>query len=41
MLVGNRTNQNGTDGWSLFPKGAKYIHLDIDGQEIEIGRAYV
>lgn len=38
MLVGNRTNQNGTDGWSLFPKGAKYIHLDIDGQEI--GRNY-
>lgn len=38
MLVGNRTNQNGTDSWSLFPKGAKYIHLDVDGQEI--GRNY-
>lgn len=38
MLIGNRTNQNGTDSWSLFPKDAKYIHLDIDGQEI--GRNY-
>lgn len=38
MLIGNRTNQNGTDSWSLFPKEAKYIHLDIDGQEI--GRNY-
>lgn len=38
MLIGNRTNQNGTDSWSLFPKGATYIHLDIDGQEI--GRNY-
>ncbi|MDX3926222.1 MAG: acetolactate synthase catalytic subunit [Shinella sp.] len=38
MLVGNRTNQNGTDSWSLFPKNAKYVHLDIDGQEI--GRNY-
>jgi len=38
LLVGNRTNQNGTDSWSLFPKGATYIHLDVDGQEI--GRNY-
>ncbi len=38
MLVGNRTNQNGTDSWSLFPSGAHYIHLDVDGQEI--GRNY-
>jgi len=38
MLIGNRTNQNGTDSWSLFPKSAKYIHLDVDGQEI--GRNY-
>jgi len=38
MLIGNRTNQNGTDSWSLFPKNARYIHLDIDGQEI--GRNY-
>lgn len=38
LLVGNRTNQNGTDSWQLYPKGARYIHLDIDGQEI--GRNY-
>jgi acetolactate synthase-1/2/3 large subunit len=34
FLVGNRTNQNGTDGWSLYPPDARVIHLDIDGQEI-------
>ena len=38
VLVGNRTNQNGTDGWSLYPKEARYIHLDIDSQEV--GRNY-
>ena len=38
LLVGNRTNQNGTDSWSLYPKGARYIHIDIDGGEI--GRNY-
>ena len=38
LLVGNRTNQNGTDSWTLFPPTAKYIHIDIDGQEI--GRNY-
>lgn len=38
LLVGNRTNQNGTDSWQLYPKNAKYIHIDIDGQEI--GRNY-
>lgn len=38
FLIGNRTNQNGTDSWSLFPKDANYIHLDVDGQEI--GRNY-
>jgi acetolactate synthase-1/2/3 large subunit len=38
LLVGNRTNQNGTDSWKLYPTGAKYIHIDIDGQEI--GRNY-
>lgn len=38
LLVGDRTNQNGTDSWTLFPKTAKYIHIDIDGQEI--GRNY-
>jgi acetolactate synthase-1/2/3 large subunit len=38
LFVGNRTNQNGTDSWALFPCGAQYIHLDIDGQEV--GRNY-
>jgi acetolactate synthase I/II/III large subunit len=38
LLIGNRTNQNGTDSWSLYPKNATYIHLDIDGGEI--GRNY-
>ena len=38
LLVGNRTNQNGTDSWALYPKTATYIHLDIDPQEI--GRNY-
>ena len=38
LFVGNRTNQNGTDSWTLFPRGARYIHLDIDGQEV--GRNY-
>lgn len=38
LLIGNRTNQNGTDSWSLYPKTARYIHLDVDGQEI--GRNY-
>lgn len=38
FLVGNRTNQNGTDSWALYPKGATYIHLDID--PVEIGRNY-
>ncbi|HUP94981.1 MAG TPA: acetolactate synthase catalytic subunit [Burkholderiales bacterium] len=38
LFVGARTNQNGTDSWTLFPKTAKYIHIDIDGQEV--GRNY-
>ncbi|WP_374448836.1 acetolactate synthase catalytic subunit [Stella sp.] len=38
LLVGNRTNQNGTDSWKLFPRGARFLHLDIDGAEI--GRNY-
>ena len=38
LFIGNRTNQNGTDSWTLFPKNARYIHLDIDGQEV--GRNY-
>lgn len=38
LLIGNRTNQNGTDGWTLYPQNAKYIHIDIDS--LEIGRNY-
>lgn len=38
LLVGNRTNQNGTDTWSLLPEEARYIHIDIDPSEI--GRNY-
>lgn len=38
LLVGTKTNQNGTDSWSLYPKDATYIHIDIDGGEI--GRNY-
>ncbi|MDQ0471893.1 acetolactate synthase catalytic subunit [Labrys wisconsinensis] len=38
LFVGARTNQNGTDSWSLFPPEARYIHLDVDGAEV--GRNY-
>lgn len=38
VLVGNRTNQNGTDSYTLYPAGAQFIHIDIDSQEI--GRNY-
>jgi acetolactate synthase I/II/III large subunit len=38
LLIGNRTNQNGTDSWKLLPRGASYIHIDID--PLEIGRNY-
>ncbi|WP_405162649.1 acetolactate synthase catalytic subunit [Nocardia sp. NBC_01499] len=38
LLAGSRTNENGTDGWSLFPREATFIHLDID--PTEIGRNY-
>jgi acetolactate synthase-1/2/3 large subunit len=38
LLVGTRTNQNGTDSWTLFKPGKTFIHLDIDG--LEIGRNY-
>ncbi|MBM3598939.1 MAG: acetolactate synthase catalytic subunit [Alphaproteobacteria bacterium] len=38
LLAGTRTNQNGTDSWTLYPRSARYIHLDIDGQEV--GRNY-
>lgn len=38
VLVGTRTNQNGTNGWNLFPRTARFIHLDIDSREV--GRNY-
>jgi acetolactate synthase-1/2/3 large subunit len=38
LLIGNRTNQNGTDSWKLFPPSATFIHLDVD--PIEVGRNY-
>src|ERR1700677_3233852 len=38
LLVGNRTNQNGTDSWKVLPPDATYIHIDID--PLEIGRNY-
>ena len=38
ILVGNRSNQNGTDSWTLYPKSAQYIHIDIDSAEV--GRNY-
>ena len=34
VLIGTRTNQNGTDSWRLIPPGAAVVHLDIDGQEV-------
>jgi acetolactate synthase-1/2/3 large subunit len=38
LFVGDRTNQNGTDSWTLFPKTARYLHIDVDSQEV--GRNY-
>ena len=38
LLVGNRTNQNGTDSWKLFGEGTRFIHLDLD--PMEVGRNY-
>jgi acetolactate synthase-1/2/3 large subunit len=38
FLIGTRTNQNGTDSWKTYPTRARFIHLDIDPQEI--GRNY-
>ena len=38
ILVGTRTNQNATDSWQLYPRNAKYVHIDVDGSEI--GRNY-
>jgi acetolactate synthase-1/2/3 large subunit len=38
ILVGTRTNQNGTDSWTTLPETATVIHIDVDGQEV--GRTY-
>lgn len=38
LMVGTRTNQNGTDSWTLYPQNAQYIHIDIDSAEV--GRNY-
>lgn len=38
ILIGTRTNENGTDAWTLTDAKAKYIHIDID--PIEISRNY-
>ena len=38
VFVGARTNQNGTDSWTLYPKSARYMHVDVDPQEV--GRNY-
>lgn len=38
VLAGTRTNENGTDAWTLFSPDATFIHLDIDPEEI--GRNY-
>lgn len=38
LLVGNRTNQNGTDSWQLYPREARLIQLDVD--PAEFGRTY-
>lgn len=33
MFVGNRTNDNGTASWSLFPGNAAFIHVDVAVEE--------
>jgi len=38
LLVGTRTNANGTGSWTLFDKAAQFIHIDIDG--LEVSRNY-
>jgi acetolactate synthase-1/2/3 large subunit len=34
LLVGTRTNANGTDNWKLFSSRARFVHIDVDGGEI-------
>ncbi|XRQ06180.1 acetolactate synthase catalytic subunit [Actinomadura welshii] len=38
LLVGTRTNENGTEGWTLTSPDAAYIHIDVD--PLEVGRNY-
>lgn len=38
VLIGTRTNQNGTDNWRQIPTKATVVHIDID--PVEIGRNY-
>lgn len=38
LLIGSRTNENGTDSWTLYPESATVIHIDSDGNEV--GRNY-
>lgn len=38
LLIGSRTNQNGTDSWKLFGPETRFIHLDAD--PLEVGRNY-
>lgn len=38
ILIGTRTNQNGTDSWRQLSPGTQVIHIDVDPQEI--GRNY-
>lgn len=35
FFAGNRTNENGTAAWKLFPAEAAYIHADIDPYETQ------
>jgi acetolactate synthase I/II/III large subunit len=34
ILIGTRTNQNGTDNWSQIPPTARVLHIDVDPSEI-------
>lgn len=38
LLVGTRTNENGTNSWTLTSPHATYIHIDVD--PLEVGRTY-
>lgn len=38
ILIGTRTNQNGTDSWRQISPTARVVHIDVD--PMEIGRNY-